>query len=191
VDWYVFSTYKVYGPHMSVMFGATDAMDELEGPNHFFIDRGDVPYKFELGGVLHEGCAALLGTRDYFAWLGGCAGREGIVRAYERMGALEEPLCKRLLEFLATRPEVKVIGLPACVPARVPTISFVHKTRSSKQIALRANDAGFGIRYGHFYAFRLCEALGLQPEDGVVRVSMVHYNAEDEVERLIRLLGED
>ncbi len=32
------------------------------------------------------------------------------------------------------------------------------------------------------------EALGLDPADGVVRASMVHYNSEAEVDRLIAVL---
>ena len=31
VDWYVYSTYKVYGPHMAVLYGKTDALAELSG----------------------------------------------------------------------------------------------------------------------------------------------------------------
>lgn len=42
-----------------------------------------------------------------------------------------------------------------------------------------------GIRFGDFYARRLIEALGLARQDGVVRVSMVHYNTLAEVDRLI------
>jgi selenocysteine lyase/cysteine desulfurase len=44
------------------------------------------------------------------------------------------------------------------------------------------------IRHGHMYAYRLCQALGLDPEDGVVRASMVHYNTLDEIERFIEVL---
>ena len=64
-DWYGFSTYKVYGPHMAALWGRREAMAGLEGPNHFFVAPDDVPYKLELGGVSHEGCAGLLGVRDY------------------------------------------------------------------------------------------------------------------------------
>jgi selenocysteine lyase/cysteine desulfurase len=38
------------------------------------------------------------------------------------------------------------------------------------------------------YAYRLCEALGLDPADGVVRVSLVHYNTVEEIDRLIAVL---
>ena len=38
------------------------------------------------------------------------------------------------------------------------------------------------------YAYRLCQALGLDPEDGIVRVSLLHYNTDEEIERLIEVL---
>ena len=41
VDWYVYSTYKVYGPHMGALFGRSDALAELSGPNHFFIPEDE------------------------------------------------------------------------------------------------------------------------------------------------------
>ncbi len=48
--------------------------------------------------------------------------------------------------------------------------------------------SGIAIRNGHMYAYRLCQALGLDPEDGVIRVSLVHYNTVEEIERLIEVL---
>lgn len=49
-----------------------------------------------------------------------------------------------------------------------------------------------GIRYGHFYAFTLVESLNPQidVEDGVVRISLVHYNTVGEVEKLVAVLRE-
>jgi selenocysteine lyase/cysteine desulfurase len=45
-----------------------------------------------------------------------------------------------------------------------------------------------GIRWGTFYSNRLIEYLGLAAQDGVVRVSLVHYNTLEEVDRLIQVL---
>ncbi len=45
------------------------------------------------------------------------------------------------------------------------------------------------IGAGPFYAYRLREALGIDPGYGVVRASMVHYTSEEEVDRLIRAPG--
>jgi selenocysteine lyase/cysteine desulfurase len=64
----------------------------------------------------------------------------------------------------------------------------VHSTKSSAEITAVVHRSGIGIRHGHMYAYHLCEALGLDPEDGVVRISLVHYNTMDEVEKLIEVL---
>ena len=44
-------------------------------------------------------------------------------------------------------------------------------------------EAGFGIRDGHMYAPRLMARLGLSMDRGALRVSLVHYNTLDEVDR--------
>ncbi len=131
VDWCGFSAYKVYGPHMAALWGRREAMAELEGPNHFFVATDDVPYKFELGGVNHEGCAGLLGLREYVAFLAGEADadrldRAGVERAFEVMTACELPVQARLIEYLRSRRDVRIIGPEHGGPDRVGTISFVH-----------------------------------------------------------------
>jgi selenocysteine lyase/cysteine desulfurase len=72
----------------------------------------------------------------------------------------------------------------------MPTISFVVNGRHSETIVHHADKAGIGIRFGDFYARRLIEALGLQAQGGVVRVSMAHYNTVEEIDRLIECLDE-
>ena len=55
-------------------------------------------------------------------------------------------------------------------------------------IASALSAAGFGVGVGNFYAYRLVQALGIDTDDGAVRVSFVHYTSRDEVERLIQEL---
>jgi len=45
-----------------------------------------------------------------------------------------------------------------------------------------------GIRWGHFYAYTLVDELKLDVDDGVVRISLVHYNTVQEVKRIIQTL---
>jgi len=49
-----------------------------------------------------------------------------------------------------------------------------------------------GIRYGHFYAYTLVDTLKpkVDVNDGLVRISLVHYNTIEEVDRLIEVLDE-
>ena len=193
VDWYTYSTYKVYGPHMAALWGRGDAIAELAGPNHFFIPDDEVPYKFEVGGASHEGCAGILGLRDYLLFLADAPAsasidRAVVERAFDTMVACELPLQTRFIEYLLSRGDVRIIGPKHSDPSRVPTISFVHSSKSSAEITAVVDRSGIGIRHGHMYAYHLCKALGLDPEDGVVRVSLVHYNTMEEVDRLIEVL---
>ncbi len=193
VDWYAYSTYKVYGPHMGALWGRSDALAELSGPNHFFVPNDEVPYKFELGGVNHEGCAALLGLRDYLAFLSNTddpadLDRNSIEGAFTLMTACEMPLQEKLVHYLMSRNDVRIIGPTSAGEERVGTISFIHESRSSADIAAVVDRSGIAIRHGHMYAYHLCEAAGLDPDDGVVRVSLVHYNTPEEIEHLIRVL---
>ncbi|MFK7961504.1 MAG: aminotransferase class V-fold PLP-dependent enzyme [Phycisphaerales bacterium] len=201
VDWYLYSTYKVYGPHMAALFGTHEALAELPGVNHFFIPAGDVPYAFEPGGASHEGCAGLLALRPHLCRLAAIDGsaeavpapadidRRTVERAFAVMTACELPLQARLVAWIDAHPRLRIIG-PASsgVDDRVATISFVHESKSSREISDAVNAAGFGIRYGHMYSIRMTRALGLADDDGVVRVSAVHYNTPAEVDALIERL---
>ncbi|MGV3613744.1 MAG: cysteine desulfurase-like protein [Fimbriimonas sp.] len=188
VDWYVYSAYKVYGPHMAALYGRHEAFAEIEGPNHFFIPRDSIPAKFELGGVDHEGCAGLLALRPYLRFL---AGREAddratVTEAFEAMETLERPLTDLLVDGLRKRADVKLL-LPETAD-NVATVSFLHRTRSSAEVARHLIARGIGLRNGHMYAYRLCEALGIDPADGVVRISLLHYNTPEEVEAALAAL---
>jgi len=193
VDWYAYSTYKVYGPHMGAMWGSASALEELTGPNHFFIE--DVPYQFELGGVCHEGCAGLLGLADYLKVVAEIDPDDDLTRgeieqAFEVMTACEQPLITELVGYLESRSDVRIIGPAHDGVDRVGTISFVHTDKSSREITEFVDRSGVAIRHGHMYAYRLCEAAELDPDDGVVRVSLVHYNTMEEIDRLIGVLHE-
>ncbi len=199
-DWYLYSTYKVFGPHMAALFGRHDALAELEGPNHFFIARDEIPYKFEPGNASYEGCAGLLALWAYLA-RAACIetdappAREGIEEAYRRFADLETALQAPLIDYLNGRSDVRIIGPPVPDASRVSTVSFVHEQHRSSEIVREAGARRFGLRHGHCYAYRLSERLaklGLahDVEDGVARVSLLHYNSEDEIRRLIECLDE-
>jgi cysteine desulfurase family protein (TIGR01976 family) len=205
VDFYAFSFYKTYGPHYALLYGKRDHLLRMPGINHFFIGETDVPYKFQPGSVNYELSYGMLGLWDYLNKLaethgfdgGGGASDRGYADASSDRGAqldfvfdlvarYEETLAARLLDYLASKPGVRLIGPPAADRAlRAPTMSFVVEGRKSDSITLEVDKHKIGIRYGDFYARRLIDDLGLSPQNGVVRVSVVHYNTLDEVNRLI------
>ena len=55
-------------------------------------------------------------------------------------------------------------------------------------LAKRLAAANLGVGAGNFYAYRLVKALGVDPDEGVVRTSFVHYTSRDDITRLISAL---
>jgi selenocysteine lyase/cysteine desulfurase len=109
--------------------------------------------------------------------------------AGDRVATHEDVIGDRLLKYLTSKSNIRIIGQPqANRNSRVPTISFVVDGMNSESIPLQIDKHNIGIRFGDFYAKRLIEDLGLDKQGGVVRVSMVHYNTIEEVDRLIQAL---
>ena len=191
-DAYVFSFYKVFGPHFAVLWLPRAQFLELPSLNHYFVGRDVLPYKLQPGNVNYELSWGCTGISDYLVDIGRRLGTNGDERqcmaaafaAFERQ---EDAIAERLLGNLRGRKGVRIIGRPRVENGqRVPTISFVVSGRNSPDIVAKIDRHNVGIRYGDFYARRLIEDLGLTAQGGVVRVSMAHYNTLDEIDRLIR-----
>jgi cysteine desulfurase family protein (TIGR01976 family) len=198
VDFFAFSTYKLYGPHLGVLYGKREHLLKASGQNHFFIGEEDIPLKLNPGGVVHELAAALVGIADYFDAVHGHhfpGSNAGLHQRFREVFTLvkahEQSLAEPFADFLASKPNVRIVGrATGANDRRVPTFSFVVDGRDSEEFPARMLKHEVGIRAGDFYAARLIDALGLSPRNGVVRASMVHYNTSDEVDRLIRGLDE-
>ncbi|MEH2140688.1 cysteine desulfurase-like protein [Nostoc sp.] len=194
VDFYTLSFYKVYGPHHALLYGKEEHLLRLPGWNHYFIEQTDIPYKFQLGNVNFELSYGMLGLCDYLSELaqlhyGNQTApdlRNQMVQAFDLISIHEEKISDRLLNYLNSKSNVRVIGQSkADRRLRVPTISFVVNGMNSSIIPAKIDQHYIGIRYGDFYAKRLIEYLGLALQGGIVRVSMVHYNTLEEVNSLI------
>ncbi|MCD1645538.1 cysteine desulfurase-like protein [Aurantimonas coralicida] len=192
-DYYIFSAYKVFGPHFGVMWGRRDRLLELDNIYHFFFGKDAVPHKLEPGNINYELAHGSVGAIDYVEELGvmagATAGRGAIEAGFRDIAEQERAITARLLDFLGSRNSIRIVGRnSSAVEDRVATISFIAGDRDSKAIVDQVDPHMIGIRHGDFYAKRLIQDLGLAPQNGVVRVSMVHYNTLDEVDRLIAAL---
>lgn len=193
VDFYTFSWYKVYGPHLAIMYGRLDLLTKMKGLNHYFFQPEDVPYKLQPGNYNFELTYGLRGLPEYLSALYNhhyehleASEEEKYKESFQLIAKYEEKLGSILLNYLNSVEEIKIIGETTCDAAtRVPTISFIHKTLKSPDIVAEIDKKNIGIRFGDFYAKKLIHDLGLEKHGGVVRVSLVHYNTEDEVNKLI------
>lgn len=189
-DVYLFSLYKTYGPHQGLMVVRRHLLDQLANEGHYF--NAPYPRKRLLpAGPDHAQIASARGIAEYFDALDthhggqGPAGRPQRVR--ELLRKTERALLPPLLEYLRTCPGVRLLG-PSDAQQRAPTIAFVPHKRTPVEVQQTLADHEIMCAAGHFYAVRLLEAMGVEPERGVVRLSLVHYNSSDEVARLLTAL---
>ena len=105
--------------------------------------------------------------------------------------AHENSLAEPSLDFLQNHADVRLLGKSHTRDNdRAPTIAFKPLKQSSEELAHRLQDLGIGTEHGNFYAHRLISDLGIDPDDGVVRLSLLHYSSADEVERILRALDQ-
>lgn len=182
VDFYCFSWYKVYGPHIAMMYASREAQKQMESLGHYFQPGLTLEDKLGLAGGNYECVQSIPRVVEYLQ-----------SQDWQAITDHEMKLQRLLLSYLRGKEGVQIHGTANADPReRVPVISFTFTGRTSLSIieAFEQRTGGnIGIRSGHFYAKRLItEVMRLEGGDGVVRVSMVHYNTEEEVERLIENL---
>ena len=195
VDGYVFSLYKVYGPHQSLMFVRRDLHDQLEPQCHYF-NMGNANQMFNPAGPQHSLVAGCAGVIDYFQALhlhhfGGAQQPlpERLADLHGLISAHEDELAAPILDYLSNDTRVRLIGKSTVKDHdRAPTISFAPMKQSARAVATKMQDMNIGTESGHFYAYRLLDDLGINPEDGVVRISLVHYNQSADVEKILTAL---
>ena len=195
VDFYAFSLYKTYGPHLGLLYGKKEILNKLPNQNHEFLE-GDVPYTLNPGGPNHEELSCLIGIYEYFnnLYQHHFPGEDGSVRQkIEKVNGLiaqhEEELANPLLAYIDSRDDIRLIGKNKIENKnRAPTISFTINDKSSMEISSELVKHGIATRNDNFYAWRCLKALGIDTEDGVVRTSMVHYNTHEDVDNLINAL---
>jgi selenocysteine lyase/cysteine desulfurase len=190
-DIYLFSLYKTFGPHQGLMVMRSGVLETLGNEAHYF--NAAYPRKRLVpAGPDHAQVAAARGIAEYFDALDAhhgpsatAAGRPERIRRLLR--AAERPLLVRLLDYLEAHEGVRLVG-PADAESRAPTVAFVPLRRTPADLVPVLAEHGIMAGAGHFYAVRLLEAMGIDPERGVLRLSFVHYTSPEEIARLIEAL---
>jgi cysteine desulfurase family protein (TIGR01976 family) len=195
-DYLVCSGYKIFAPHMGFLWGRRQALDALPTFREDFIPN-KTPSKIEVGTFIYENVAGMIAAIEYLADLAGSAKdtsalRERLQKAMCAIRDYERELSHAFFEGLRSIRGAVVYGKQdsAVLHERVPTFAFNLKNISANRVASSLANKGFAVRDGHMYSPRLMKRLGLSPDDGLVRASLVHYNTREEIGRFIRALEE-
>ena len=98
----------------------------------------------------------------------------------------EASLGKVLIERLAHLP-ARILG-KSTMQGREANVALISKNHTSARLSTLIGKKGIATKYGHFYAYRVIKKMGLDPDDGVLRLSFAHYNTMNETMRLINAL---
>lgn len=205
VDFLSCSAYKFYGPHIGILYGRYDLLDEMMAYK-VRPASNELPWKFESGTQSWEGIAGVLGALEYFEWIGTEFGGEhkgrfevkfnGRVRHLKQgLAAIQEyeyEMSRILLTTLQQVPGLHIYGLddPHWVDERVPTFAVNLEGRHPRHVAELLNERNIFVWDGNFYALSVTERLGVEDLGGVVRIGGAHYNTIAEIERLGEALVE-
>lgn len=198
-DYLVCSGYKIFSPHMGFLWGRRELLKSLPTFREDFIPD-EPPGKIEAGTFIYENVAGMDAAVRYLETLGASlpvnskpgsvnSRRSNVANALTAVRAYEGWLSLELLRVLKeSGATIYGIHEEQRLRERVPTVCFNLGTISPWTVTEAMARSRIGIRDGHMYAPRLMRRLGLDPETGAVRVSLVHYNTREEIQRFGEVL---
>ena len=202
-DFLVCSAYKFFGPHLGILYGRSDLLNELFAYK-VRPARDTLPMKFETGTQNHEAIAGLFGTLEYLEWVGQQFGKDHVAefdktftgralhlkQAMAAIRGYETALSKAMFKVLRETPGITIYGLTDenRFDARVPTFSFRLKGITPRQVSEKMDVDGIYVWNGNYYALEVTRRLSLEDAGGMVRAGAVHYNTLEEIERFGKAL---
>jgi cysteine desulfurase family protein (TIGR01976 family) len=187
------SPYKIFGPHLGILFGRRELLSSL-GPYKVRPASDALPFAFETGTQNHEAMAGWIAAVEYLAGLAPPGGdrRARLTEAFSAsIVPWEAGLSRRFLEGLRGIQGVSLFGIaePDRVDERTPTFAIRVGDRPPAETAKALAERGIYVWDGNYYALELMERLGLEESGGAVRVGFTHYNTAAEVDRVLEELS--
>ena len=192
-DIYLFSSYKTYGPHQGIMVIRRALGETLPNQGHYF-NHGSLYKRFTPAGPDHAQIAASAGMADYFDALydhhfGDQASPAERGEAVHRlMRDQEKILLQPVLNYLRQKNSARLLG-PDQAQNRAPTVA-VDLGKPALEVAQKLADYGIMAGGDNFYAVRALEGMGIDPDQGVLRMSFVHYTDQAEIDKLLNALDD-
>jgi cysteine desulfurase family protein (TIGR01976 family) len=113
--------------------------------------------------------------------------REALLAAHRAIRAHELKLMRLVLRGLAEIPGLRLYGIadPTRLDSRCPTFAVRINGYTPLELATKLGQRGIFTWDGNYYALNLTERLGVEQDGGFLRIGLVHYNTEAEVDHVI------
>ena len=180
-DFLACSAYKFYGPHIGILFGRNELLEDLDFPK-IRPAPSAAPDKLETGTQNHEGIAGAGATVDFLASLASDGDRrERLTAVFGEFHRRQQELFRKMWDGLSNIPGTTLYGPPP-EAKRTSTLSFSVAGQSSESVARGLAESGLFLSDGDFYALTVVEKIGVA---GLVRAGLACYTKEEEVDRLV------
>ena len=196
------SAYKFFGPHVGVLWGRKTILEQIT-PYKVRPATNSLPGRWMTGTQCHEGIAGTAAAVRYLAELapaneqqaslpGTVAFRTRLRQAMDGIQRYEQSLSGRMLRGLSELAKYEVWGIRDAnrLDERVPTLGISLPGRNAAELAAFLAERSIYAWNGNMYALNLSERLGLESRGGFLRLGMVHYNTEAEVDETLQALKE-
>lgn len=196
-DFMACSAYKFFGPHVGLLYGKRKHMNRLR-PYQVRPASTISPGSWETGTKNHEGLAGVKAAIDYVADLGVAFGqaaeedprRRKLEVAFEVIAQYEQILTKKLVSGLTSIPGVRIYGIAEQekMNNRVATVALRKQGTTPQQLAEALASANVNATSGNFYALSYTERLGVELSGGLLRLGLVHYNTQSEIDHCLDVI---
>lgn len=205
VDFAAFSAYKIFGPHMGFCYVNRANLARLDGWR-IQEELAESAYFFEVGSQNHEGIEGFMGSMQYLAQLSADAAGYGLdidttplrdcrQARKEFAGAMvwaheyEKQLSAHFLARLREIDGVVLYGKTAeFLDERLPVFSFNIEGFETDELGRALDAAGVEARTGNYLAINLMKRLADEFGGSALRISLVHYNTVEEIDRFFAIL---
>jgi len=187
-DFLLCSAYKFYGPHVGMLYSKKGLLDRLP-TDRLRTSAQEAPYSIETGTLNHAAIAGVKGAIEFISKIGEGEGlNDKLVSAMKVIGKHEKKMAKNLHSWLSKNKNFEIVGPEFTKTERSPTLSFIHKKKTAKQICVHLSESNIFAWSGHFYAIKASEVLGLEERGGVTRMGISAYTNQEDLERTIESL---
>jgi cysteine desulfurase family protein (TIGR01976 family) len=174
-DVLICSPYKFCGPHLGLAYGRAEVIERWRPYKARPAPATPLGRRFETGTQPYELLAGFNATLEYLDSIGG----------FEVIVPYERSLGERFLSGISDA--VSVYGLPS-MEGRVPTFLINVAGVPAGEVATRLAEQNMGVwAHDSWYSLNLYQRLGYA--DQAVRLGFIHYNTDEEVDRLAEALN--
>jgi cysteine desulfurase/selenocysteine lyase len=182
VDFYAFSSHKMYGPNgVGVLYGKRELLETMppyQGGGEMIAEvrfsgttYNELPYKFEAGTPHISGVVGFGAALSFLSETG-----------YDRIGLHEQLLMDKATHELQRFGGITIYGN---APEKSGVISFSMDGIHPYDAGMLLDKMGIAVRTGHHCADPVMEHYGIP---GTVRISFAVYNTEEEISRFMEAL---